>query len=234
VSKLEVALDRYTHSCCRLLYHWNHRPKGGKRRRDVAHERLEAEYYRARSQNHHLAVVRLIRILSFLCGRDGGEPCKCRCRSRSSSSKDTVDEDSCFVSRIDCRNYVKKHLNALLPTHTIASWLSSEKAAPRHTFSKKGSYHSRRISLILLQTFAKSLFALSISTSLGSRKSYRICIQLVTAIVSHPHMTLLRPLPDLWLSLYDKFVPYMNRAFSFDTDSAMSLRGKRTTARSNE
>jgi len=47
-------------------------------------------------------------------------------------------------------------------------------------------------------------------------------------------MTLLRPLPDLWLSLYDKFVPYMNRAFSFDTDSAMSLRGKRTTATSNE
>jgi hypothetical protein len=115
---------------------------------------------------------------------------------------------------MNCRNNVKKRLDGLLPTHTITSRLSSEKAAPRFTFSKKGSYHSRRISLILLHTFAKCLLALSISTSLGSRKAYRICIQLVTAIVLHPHKTLLRPLPDLWLSLYVKFVPYMNRAFS--------------------
>jgi len=152
----------------------------------------------------------------------------------SSSSKDTVDEDPCFVSKMNCRNNVKKRLDGPLPTHTIPSWLSSEKAAPRFTFSKKGSYHSRSISLILLHTFAKCLLALSISTSLGSQKSYRICIQLITVIVLHSHKTLLRPLPDLWLSLYVKFVPYMNRAFSLDTDSATSSRGTRTRARTNE
>jgi len=74
---------------------------------------MEVEYYRARSQNHHLAVVRLIPILSFLCGRDGGERCKRQCRSTSSSSKDTVDEDSCFVSKMNCRNNVKKRLDGL-------------------------------------------------------------------------------------------------------------------------
>jgi len=157
-----------------------------------------------------------------------------RCRSTSSSSKDTVDEDPCFVSKMNCRNNVKKRLDGLLPTHTITSRLSSEKAAPRFTFSKKGSYHSRRISLIVLHTFAKCLLALSISTSLGSRKAYRICIQLVTAIVWHTHKTLLCPLPDLWLSLHVKFVPYMNCAFSLDTDSATSSRCTRTRARTNE
>jgi len=135
---------------------------------------------------------------------------------------------------MNCHNNVRKRLDGLSPTHNIPSWLSSEKAAPQFTFSKKGSYHSRRISLILLHTFAKCLLALSISTSLGSRKAYRICIQLVTAIVLHPHQTLLRPLPDLWLSLYVMFVPYMNCAFSLDTDSATSSRGTRTRARTNE
>jgi len=61
------------HSRCRLLYRWNHCRKGEKKGRDAVHERMEVEYYRARLQNHHLAVVWLIRILSFLCGRDGGE-----------------------------------------------------------------------------------------------------------------------------------------------------------------
>ena len=151
----------------------------------------------------------------------------------SSSSKDTVDEDPCFVSKMNCRNNVKKRLDGLLPTHTITSRLSLEKAAPRFTFSKKGSYHSRRISLILLHTFAKCLLALSISTSLGSRKAYRICIQLVTAIVLHPHKTLLRPLPDLWFLLVVKFVPYMNCAFSFNTDQVIPLQGSRTRSRTN-
>jgi len=54
------------------------------------------------------------------------------------------------------------------------------------------------------------------------------------AIVLHPHKTLLLPLPDLWLSLYVKFVPYMNRAFSLDPDSATSSRGTRTRARTND
>jgi len=54
------------------------------------------------------------------------------------------------------------------------------------------------------------------------------------AIVLHTHNTLLRPLPDLWLSLYVKFVPYMNRAFSLDTDSLRSSQGTRTSARTNQ
>jgi len=150
------------------------------------------------------------------------------------SSKDSVDEDPCFVSKMNCRNTVQKRLDGLLPTHTITSRLSSEKATPRFTFSKKGSYNSRRISLILVHTFAKCLLTFSISTCLGSRKAYRICIQLVTAIVLHPHKTLLRPLPDLWLSRCVKFVPDINRTFSLDTDSATSSWGTRTRARTNE
>ena len=135
---------------------------------------------------------------------------------------------------MNCRNNIMKCLNCVVPTHTITSRLSSEKAAPRCTLSKKGSYHSRRISLILLHTLVMCLLALSISTSLGSQKEYHICIQLVMAIVLHTHNTLLRPLPDLWLSLYVKFVPYMNRAFSLDTDSLRSSQGTRTSARTNQ
>jgi len=51
------------------------------------------------------------------------------CRSISSSSKDTVDEEPCFVSQKNCRNNVKKRLDGLLATHTIKSQLSLEKAA---------------------------------------------------------------------------------------------------------
>jgi hypothetical protein len=157
-----------------------------------------------------------------------------RCRSTSSSSKDTVDKDPFVLSKVNCRNNVMKHLDGRLPTPTIKHRLSSEKAAPRFTFSKKVSYHSRRISLILFHMFAKCLLALSISTSLGSRKAYRICIQLVMAIVLHPHTTLLCALSDLWLSLDVKFVPYINHVFALDTDSATSSQGTRTGARTTE
>jgi len=122
-------------------------------------------------------------------------------------------------------------VQVLIPLH--ASW-SSEKAAPRFTFSKKGPYHSYRISLILIHTFAKCLITLSISTSLKSRKAYRICIQLIPAIGLNPHKTLLRQLPALWLSLSVQFLPDMNRAFSLDTNPAMSSRRSRTRARTNE
>ena len=54
------------------------------------------------------------------------------------------------------------------------------------------------------------------------------------AIVLHPHKTLLRPSTDLWLSLFSKFICYMNRAFSLDSDQAMSSRGTRTRARTNQ
>ena len=234
MSELEVALDRYTHSRCQLLYHWNHRRKGEEKCCDAVHEQKEVEYYGARSHNDHLPVVRLISILSFLCGCDGGEWWKCRCRSMSSSSKDTVDEDLCFVSKMKCCNKVKKHLAGLVANDTITCRLASENAAPRYTFSNKGSYHSRRISLIVLHTFAKSLIALSISSSHGSRKAYRICIQLVMVIVLHPHNTLLCPLTDLWLSLCVKFVSYINRGLSLDIDPATSLWSTRTRAQANE
>jgi len=173
-------------------------------------------------------------ILLFLWGCDGGEWCKCRCRRMSSSSKDTIDKNPCFISKVKCRKNVKNPLDGHLATHTISSWLSSEKVTPRFTFSKMGSYYFRRISLIFLHIFSKCLITLSISTSLGSRKACRICIQLATAIVLHPHKTLLGPLPDLWLSLYVKFVPYMHSAFSLDTNPATSSRGTQSRARPNE
>jgi len=95
-------------------------------------------------------------------------------------------------------------------------------------------YRSRRISLILLDTFTKCSIALSISTSFGSRKAYCICIQLVMAIVLHPHKTLLHPFPELRLSLFVQFVPYMNHALLLDTDLATLSRGTRTRARTHE
>jgi len=138
VAKLEVALDRYTHSCCRILYCWNHRQKGDDKGCDAVHERMEVEYYCAQLQYHHLAVVRLICMLSFLWGRERGEWCKCQCRSISLSSKDTVDEDLCFVSKMTCRNNVNKYHNSPLATHTIRSRQSSEKLHLDWLFPKRG------------------------------------------------------------------------------------------------
>jgi len=114
-----------------------------------------------------------------------------------------------------------------------ASW-SSEKAAPQFTFSKKGSYHFHRMSLIILHMFGKYIITLSISTSLESQKPYHICIQLVTAIVLHTHKTLLCPLSEWWLSLFAKFIPYMNGIFFWYTDPATSSRRTRTRARTNQ
>jgi len=195
---------------------------------------MEVEYFRARSQTHHLAVVRLIIVLSCHCGRNRGECCKRRCRSMSSSSKVTVDEDPGLVNKLKCRNNFKKRLDSLLATYTSRSRLSSENAAPRSTVSKNGAYLPCWICLILLHMFARCLIALWISTSLRSRQAYCICIELITAIVLRPHKTLLHPLPDLWLSLYVKFVPYMNCGFSLDTDPWSSSWGTDTSARSNE
>ena len=47
-------------------------------------------------------------------------------------------------------------------------------------------------------------------------------------------MTLLRPFPDLWLSVVVKVIPSMYRAFSLDTNPAISSLGTRTWARTNE
>jgi len=126
------------HCRCRLLYLWNHRQKGEEKGRDVVLEWMEVEYYRAQSKNHHLAVVRLICILSFLCGCDRGEWYKRRCRSTSTSSKDTVDKDPSFVGKLKCPNNIKKHLDVYLATHTIASRMVLRKSHPSIYFFQKG------------------------------------------------------------------------------------------------
>jgi len=105
---------------------------------DAVHGWMEVEYSRARWQHHHLALIGLIRTLTIHPGRDGGEWCNRQCRRTSSTSKDTVDKDRCFVSKMNCCNNVKKHLDGHLPTHTITSQPCSEKAAPRLTFSTRG------------------------------------------------------------------------------------------------
>jgi len=45
----------------------------------------------------------------------------------SSSSKDTVDEDLGFVSKMKSRNNIKKHLSGLLATEIIARELFLKK-----------------------------------------------------------------------------------------------------------
>jgi len=122
----------------------------------------------------------------------------------------------------------------LLATHNITSQLLLKKATPQFTFFNRQSYHSHRISLILLYPFPDWLIILSISTSLGSGTAYHIWNQLIKAIVLQPPKTLLCPLRYIWLSLYVRFVPYMHCAFSLHTDPATSSRGIRTQARSTK
>ena len=131
--ELEGTPDRYTHCCCRYLNRWNHPWKGEEKGHDVVHEPMEVQCYRARAQNHHPAVVPLINMLFFLCGGDGGQWCKRRCTSTSSSSKDTVDQDPCFSSKLKCRNMVEKCIDGHLATHIIKSRQFSETATPRFT-----------------------------------------------------------------------------------------------------
>jgi len=121
ISELEVALDWYTHSRCRHLYDWNHCWKGEQKRCDPIHEWREVEYQHAWLQNHPPAVVRLICILSFLCGHPRNSGCKRCCRSTSLKSEDTVDEDPCFVNKMKCPHNVQKRLNGLLAINTITS-----------------------------------------------------------------------------------------------------------------
>jgi len=120
MSKLEVALDQSTRSRCRHLNRWKYCRKGEAICRDAVRGRMQAKYYRAQSLNHHLVVVRLIRIVSFVCGRDSGDWCEDQCRSLSSSSNVTVDKDPCCVSNMKCRNNVKKHPDGLSTTPTIS------------------------------------------------------------------------------------------------------------------
>jgi hypothetical protein len=123
MSELEVALDQYTHCCCRHLYRWNQHQTSNWKDCDVVCEWIAVGCYCARSQNHHLSVVWQLPILYLNCDSDWGEWYRPWCRSMSSSSKHTVDGNSCFVSKMKCRNHVKKYLDGLLVTHTIASQL---------------------------------------------------------------------------------------------------------------
>jgi len=133
-----------------------------------------------------------------------------------------------------CHNNIKQSLNSLhLLIQLQASWFP-ENVALQFSFFNKGSDHSCRISLNLLHMFRKCLITLSISTSLGSRKLYRSCIQRIMVIILHPYKTLLCPLSDLWLSLFVQFVPHMNGASSLDTNPAMLFRGTRTRLRTNQ
>jgi hypothetical protein len=82
--------------------------------------------------------------------------------------------------------------------------------------------------------FAQCLIALSVATTLGSGIACWICIQLIVVIVVHPHMTLLHPFSDSWLSHFVQSVPYIDSVFSLDTDPTTSLQARRTRARTNE
>jgi len=108
---------------------------------------------------------------------------------------------------------------------------SLENVTPKFTFTKEGSYHHTRISLIVLHTFGKYLVALSSSASQASPNIYCICIRLVAVIVLYPHKNLQCTLPDLYLSLCVEFGPYRNHAFSLVTDTATSCQGSRSRAR---
>lgn len=54
------------------------------------------------------------------------------------------------------------------------------------------------------------------------------------SVVLHPQKTLPTPLPDFRLSLVVGLVPYLSRAFSFDTDPTTSSRGTTPRARTYE
>jgi hypothetical protein len=158
---------------------------------------MQVECYHARSQNHHLAVVRRICIVSFFCGHARGEWCKHQWRSRSSNCKDTVDENSCFVTTMKCHHNVKQSLNAHLATHTIVSQPALGTSRTLINFSQTGI-------LLHLSDFShssshvcKAFNLLPISTSLASWNAYDICIQPISSIDLHSQKTVLRPLTDL-------------------------------------
>jgi len=221
------------HFCCQLLYCWNPCWKGEEKRCDSFQEQMEAAYYSKWGQSNELAVVCLIRIQSLLCGCNGGEWCKRRCRHTSCSSIIAVDRYPCIISKMKYRNKVKKCGVGVLATDTIASLMILGKAPPPFTFSPKGSYHLHGIYLILLHMFTKCITTHPCSPTLRSRVAYRICIQLVAAIVFHPYKIFLHPFSDLWFSRCVKFIPYMNCAFSLDIYPARSSRGT-NSARTNE
>lgn len=111
---------------------------------------------------------------------------------------------------------------------------SSDKATPWCTFSSLGFYYKCRMSLVLLHTFAQDFIALWYSTSPGSQIPYRICIQLIPAIVVHPSTMHLCALPNYLLSLFVEFLSYIEHSFSLPTEPAMTSCGTRTSSMRKE
>jgi hypothetical protein len=118
-----VALDRYMHSHCRLLYCCNYGWKGKEKGCDAVHEWIQVESYCAQSHNHHLAVDRLNSVLSLQGGQNENEWSQCQSSSTSSSGKDNVDKDPRFISTMESHNHILQACNGLLDTHTITSQL---------------------------------------------------------------------------------------------------------------
>jgi len=130
LSKLQVALDRYTDGCSRLLYRRNHSRQGKEKNRDAVLQWMDVDYFCEQLQNSQLQVDLGIYLRLSVCGRNRGAWCKHRCSSTSWSSKDTVDKYTCFVSTIQCRNNVKKLLDGSLACCIIVSWLVLTKSRP--------------------------------------------------------------------------------------------------------
>jgi len=136
---------------------------------------MEVEYYCARSQNNHLTVFRLMCILFFLCGCDGGERCKHQWSSKSSSSNDNVDEDACFVCQMKCRNNVRKRLDGLLATNTITSRLVLGKSSTSMYLFQHGV-------LPLLQNFSHP------SSHIGKVFNYSLNFNIPWSSKTIPHL----------------------------------------------
>jgi len=192
---------------------------------------MEAEYFCVRSHNQYLVILRLIFIRSFLVVTTELSDVSLDAAVGHQAVKTPWTNIHVSFAKWNVTTMlrsIRMAFQLLIPLQ--AGWVL-EKAGLQVICSKTGSYHSSRISLILLHTFAKWLIALTFSTSLGSRTAYCICIQLITAVGLDPHKTLLHRLADLWVSCFDQFVPYMNCGFSLDSNPAMSSWGKRTRAR---
>jgi len=171
MSEIAVALGRYMHFHYQLLYRWNHHWKGEDIGHNAVHERMEVEYCCAWWRNHHPAVLRQICICSSHCGCDGGEWCKHRCRKTSSTGKDAFDEYHCVLATWCVTTSLRSVSTVPLRLTPLEARLSSENAAPLFTVSKQGSYHSGRIFLILLPTFATWSIALFFFNILWITKS---------------------------------------------------------------
>lgn len=89
--------------------------------------------------------------------------------------------------------------------------------------SYKPSYHLGRISLMLLHTFPQGLVTLPCGILCQSRNGWHICIQVIATITLHPSNPLLPALADVWVSLFTKFVYYINHAYFINPNTTTAL-----------